>query len=354
MKILHTADIHLRAAGDDRWNALEAILDVARRQSVALIVVSGDMFDRRIDAQTLKVPLRDLLQDSPTPILILPGNHDVSALTDGDYYGENVRVIGGTGGPIDVGDVRVFGLPFERVAETKVVERLFGLRKNLRPDACNILAYHGELMDLAYAGGSFGEEEDGGYMPVRLSFFDRMGFDYVLAGHYHTNFEVLQYEGGYFVYPGSPVPVTRKEIGVRRVNLFEVGKPPQAVALDCPYYEDVRVVLDPFSDVDPLTQIRHRIETCPDRARILLTVDGFVDLAAADQTESEFGAEIEAIEHPRVERILSHWTDIGAVLGNELYKRFNRKLEGSDLVDDRRSAVRQLVIEGMMEALHAD
>ena len=35
-------------------------------------------------------------------------------------------------------------------------------------------------------------------MPVRLSYFDGMGFDYVLAGHFHTNFEVLRYEGGFF------------------------------------------------------------------------------------------------------------------------------------------------------------
>ena len=39
---------------------------------------------------------------------------------------------------------------------------------------------------------------------------------------------------------------------------------------------------------------------------------------------------------------------------NELFKRFVKKLEESKLTDERRRKIRDLVIDGMMEALHAN
>lgn len=352
MKILHSADIHLRVVGDPRWTALEAILWRAEKEGVKLVVISGDMFDRQVDTHKLKVPLRELFKDIPFQIVIIPGNHDGNSLSDGDYYGDQVRVIADASTFIDVGKVRVHGLPFEKIVGEKVIERVLSVRGNLRLDACNILLYHGELLDLSFSKDSFGEEE-AGYMPVRLSFFDDVGFDYVLAGHFHSNFEVLRYEGGYFVYPGSPVSITRKETGPRRVNLFEVGETPSAVELQTNYYEDVTVVLDPFSADDPMSVIRARLAECADAPKILLTVTGFVDLAALGKTELEFATVIRALKGDRVDAVAAHWHDISSISDSDLFKRFSEQLARTDYSAERKRAIRDLVLESMMEAKHA-
>ena len=125
-----------------------------------------------------------------------------------------VRLVEITGTPTqshDVEGVRVFGLPFEKISGDKVVERLLSMRERLRKSATNILLFHGELLDVGYSRDSYGDDEEAGYMPLRLSSLDGLGFDYVLAGHFHTKFEVQRYDGGFFVYPGSPVSITKKE-----------------------------------------------------------------------------------------------------------------------------------------------
>jgi DNA repair exonuclease SbcCD nuclease subunit len=349
VRIIHTADIHLRAVGDERWNALETILRYAEHNDAAIIVISGDMFDSHAGAQRLKVPLRELFQNIPFPIVILPGNHDARSLSSGDFFGENVTILGDATQFIDVEDVRVLGLPFEKIIGEKVIERLFAVRGNVSKDLTNILLYHGELIDVVFSREGFGDEEESGYMPVRLSFFDGIGIDYVLGGHLHSNFDVHQFDGGYFVYPGSPVSITKKETGVRKINSFEIGKPPEAVDLETHHYIDMVVKLNPFTIVDPIAEIQRRIRDCRSSACILLTVSGFVNLARLRKTESEFASEIQEVKTPQVESIASNWRDVGSILEDDIFERFEQRLFESELTEVRKVRIRELVIESMME-----
>jgi DNA repair exonuclease SbcCD nuclease subunit len=355
MKILHTADIHLRTAGDERWRALRTIINVADTEGAGLVVISGDMFDRGVDAHTLKVPIRELLQECRAKIVILPGNHDALALAAGDYYGANVHVLADADGHVDTEDVRVFGLPFEKIGGEKVIERLLSIRGRRRTDATNILLYHGELLDVLFVRGVFGEEEETGYMPVPLSAFDESGIDYVLAGHFHSNFDARQYRGGYFVYPGSPVSITRKETGVRRVNLFETGDPPRPFAIESRYYEDVVVTLSPFAGAgkDPLGTIEQRIAACAPNAHVLLTVTGMVDLTTLEMTEEQFAEAVAALSDVRVEMVAERWLDVSTVRDSELFVRFMEKLERASLPEAQKEAIRDMTLESMMEAIHA-
>ncbi len=350
MKILHTADIHLRTVGDERWCALLNILEIAKAHRVSLVVISGDLFDRPLDAHRLKPPLRDLMRSVAFPVVILPGNHDVLALRDGDDYGENVTVLASHDQHLDIGDVRLFGLPFEKIVGGKVLQRLLSIKDRRREGACNILLYHGELLDLSYSGKSFGDEEQGDYMPVRLPFFDNLGIDYVLAGHFHSNFESVRYSDGYFVYPGSPVSVTRKETGIRKVNLFEVGKPPRAETVTSFHYRDLTVYLNPFSSRGPLETIEHELRDSHREARVQLTVTGFVDLQTAGKTEKEFAAAVRELLTPRVELVSAQWRDISEVRRDPLFIRFREKLEESGHTGEAKAELRRLAMESMMEA----
>lgn len=354
MKIVHTADIHLNSTEGARWHALERVLELADGEGAALLAISGDLFDRRVDALTLKTPLRELFQRSGIRTVIVPGNHDTGALAKGDFYGNNVSILADAGQYIDVGGARVFGLPFERIEGERILQRLYRLKECLKPAASNILLFHGELVDMMFSKESFGEDEETGYMPAKLSYFDDLGIDYVLAGHFHTNFDVRRYEGGYFVYPGSPVSISKKETGIRSVNLFELGSPPAPIHLDTLYYEDVSVHLDPFEEGDPMTKVRRTIEMQDARARLLIRVSGFVDLGILGMDERMFASEIDSLRTARTESIAHEWNDINVVTENDLFARCMGKLDEKSLADEDKARIRKTIIQAMMEAARAD
>ncbi len=355
MRILHTADIHLKEVGDKRWAAFEAIVDLAEKAGISVLVISGDMFDRDVDAERLKVAVRGVFHEKPFRVAILPGNHDDRAIKEGEYFGERVTILDKPGQYVDVDEARLFGLPFEKGGAQEVLSRLFSIKGKLKQNGANILLYHGELLDRRFDRGAFGDEEEAReYMPARLSFFDDLGFDYVLAGHFHTNFDVFTYEGGYFVYPGSPVAITRRETGRRGVNLFEVGGDPKRRLLETHHVEAVQVRLSLSDRTHPVDRIASRLEACHSMAEIHLTVSGYVDLEAMGKRETDFAEAIEALRTPQVASIQQTWRDVGEILQNDIYKRFAARLEATDLPDERKADVRDLVFDAFSEAMHAD
>jgi exonuclease SbcD len=355
MKILHTGDIHLKDEGDERWAAFETIIRLADRAAVNLLVVSGDMFDRNAAADRLKPALRRLLEKKDYPVVILPGNHDDRALKAGDFFGETVTVLDRPGRTLDVGTVRLTGLPFENIGEPKVIERLRSLDPASSPAKTNILLYHGELCDKFFDRSAFGETEEREYMPARLAYFEELGFDYVLAGHFHSRFQVFAYPGGYFVYPGSPVSVSRRETGRRGVNLFETGRPPRPQWIDTFHYETVDIDLSPTSADPPLERIEARLAACHELARIDLVVRGHVNLERFGLSESALARAIgELSAGGRIENITQSWRDVSHIVENDIFKRFINLLEAEDVPGGRREAIRLLVMEAFSEAVHAD
>ncbi len=354
MKILHTADIHLRDKDDARWAAFEMIVRLADEAAVSLLAISGDMFDRNAAADRLKPAIRELLENKPYTIVILPGNHDDRALRAGDFFGESVTVLDRPGQTIDIGDVRLTGLPFENISEPKVLERLRSLDPSSSPAGTNILLYHGELCDKFFDRGAFGEAEEHEYMPARLSYFEELGFDYVLAGHFHTRFQVFSFPGGYFVYPGSPVSISRRETGRRSVNLFETGQPPGQTLIDTFHYESVDIPLSPVDAENPVDRVRIRLEACHELADIDLLIRGHASLERFGLNETSFARAINDLVTPRVKHITQNWRDVSDIVGNDIFKRFIDLLEAEDIPDGRKNEIRLLVLEAFSEVAHAD
>ncbi|HET7482432.1 MAG TPA: exonuclease subunit SbcD, partial [Actinomycetota bacterium] len=91
MRILHTGDWHVgkKLGRIDRSRETEAVLDevvaIATDQSVDLVVVAGDLFDRGLPPfQSLRLVLETLvrLADTGARVVAIPGNHDSSELFD--------------------------------------------------------------------------------------------------------------------------------------------------------------------------------------------------------------------------------------------------------------------------------
>lgn len=353
MKILHTADIHLREYEDDRWKALQKLIEVGKEENIQVFVISGDLFDRGADAENLRPKIREIFSNNGFKIFLIPGNHDCDSYKSGMYFGEDTIILNDLASPFEYKDVRIWGMPFEPIEAEKVLIKLRSLASNLTADKKNILLYHGELLDAFFSRKDFGAEGEERYMPVRLSYFKDLNIDYVLAGHFHTKFDVMTLEnGGYFVYPGSPISISRRETGRRKANIFEVGKPPRAYSLDTPHFEEVTIEFDPLKDKEPLEVVEKRFNNLHPEARVILTLKGFINGTAIGMSETELRQQLcEVVENKCDERDFRYEIkDIQTILQDDLFRTFMDKLEQTDYQEEKREQMRDIAIQAMMSA----
>jgi exonuclease SbcD len=350
VKLLHTADIHLREYHDERWEALLKLIEVGKQNNVDIFVVCGDLFDAGVDAESLRPHIREVFSNTGFKILILPGNHDIDSFKEGMYFGEDVFVLGSE--PAEYGDMRVIGLPFEPIYGEQLLTRIRNLQEILTPDRKNILLCHGELLDAFFSRTCFGDEGEGRYMPFRLSYFDDLSIDYVLAGHFHSRFDVWQMKnGGYFVYPGSHVSITKSETGQRKVNIFELGQPPREFVVDTPHYVEANIELDPFKNDNPLEIVRESLETIHPQAKVILTIRGYIDSEKIHMSESDIVALSKSLAKGQcVSEPIYEFRDIANVLENSLFQGFTKKAMEAGYAEDKLKQLQQITIQAMMKA----
>ena len=324
MKILHTADIHLKEYNDERWQALQQLIAIGREEGIEIFVISGDLFDRGIDAEDLRPHIRALFSDIGFKICLIPGNHDRDAYSGGVYFGEDAVILTDVDSPFEYKGVKILGIPFEPIEGERILHKLHVLANILTPDTINIVLYHGELLDAFFSREDFGDEGPERYMPVKLSYFKDLKIDYVLAGHFHSRFDVWSLaDGGYFVFPGSPISITKRETGQRKINLFEVGKSPQEYLLDTPHFEEVIIVCDPFSNKNPLETVKENFRSLHTNARVILTITGFINGEALGMNEQGLVEQITGFVRDRcAEPPHYEFKDIGTILEDDLFQGF--------------------------------
>lgn len=353
MKVLHTADIHLREYGDERWLTLQELVDIGRKEKIGLFAISGDLFNEGINAENLRPKIRELFSDNDFPIVLIPGNHDANSYAPGQYFGKDTHVIRDIEQPFEQGEVRVWGIPFEEIESNALLSKLRSLETKLMSDKVNILLYHGELLSTFFSFSRFdlGDEGVERYMPVKLEYFDNLNIQYVLAGHFHTKFEVLTlWNGWYFIYPGSPIAITSREVGQRKVNLFEVGKPPNEYLLDTPHYQELIIRLDPFDNKSPVKKLADCLVDLHPEAMIILSILGYVSGEAIGMNEVELKKEVDAISTTKkVVKLNYEVSDIRQILEDDLFKRFMTKLEQLEVTPEKKIEMRDIAIKAMIE-----
>jgi len=350
VKILHTADLHLKEYEDERWKALQELIRIGKKEQIEIFVISGDLFNKGIDAENLRPKIREVFSNTGFKIIFIPGNHDSDSYTKGMYFGEDTEILTDLHNPFLYKDVRIWGIPFEPAKAEDILRKLQSLANNLTSDKKNILLYHGELLDAFFSRQDFGEEGAERYMPVKTSYFKDLRFDYILAGHFHSRFDVWELDNGrYFVYPGSPISITKRETGQRKINIFEVGNPPKEYALDTPHFEELVIEFDPFADRNPIDTVKEKFSHLHPQAKIILTVKGFVNGEVIGMGETELVEQIKKITanicvEPRYE-----FKDIRMILEDDLFKNFMEKLERTDCEEEKKKQIRVITIKAMMQ-----
>ena len=186
-------------------------------------------------------------------------------------------------------------------------------------------------------------------MPVKLSYFKDLNIDYVLAGHFHTKFEIWQIDDNrYFVYPSSPISITKREIGQRKVNLFEVGTPPEEYPLDTPHFEEIILVLDPFQKSNPIELVKRRFEEIHSNAKIILKIRGYINSEYIGINEEELVKQIKEIVDKKCIDQTYEFKDIRTILEDDLFKKFLEKLESTNFNEEAKKEMSELAIKAMM------
>ncbi len=349
MKILHTADLHLKEYADERWQTLEKIFDVARQEKIDLLIISGDLFDKNYEADNLRPKIRKVFSKNGFKILIIPGNHDQDSYPSGFYFGEDVQILRDIKEPFVTQHLKVWGFPFEAIDGKEILYRLHLLSENLRENKKNILLYHGELLDAFFSRNDFGDEGRERYMPLRISYFNNLKLDYVLAGHFHSKFEVFRLkEGGYFVYPGSPISITKRETGKRCVNIFELGEPPQRYHLQTPYYEEAIIAFEPKKKINPLEEVEKRLNQLEPEAKIILRVKGFIDGEALGTNEEKLTTQIKELTAEKCIEQNFEFKDISKIMADDLWLSFREKMEFSDWDDEVKKKMQEVTLQAFV------
>lgn len=349
MKILHTADIHLKEYEDKRWETLKKLIEIGKKKKIEIFVISGDLFDEGVDAENLRPKIREIFSDTGFKIILISGNHDKDSYKSGMYFGGDVVILSDS--PFEYKNIRIVGMPFDVMGKEDVLNKLRSLKRVFTPDKKNILLFHGELLDAFFSRRDFGEEGEGRYMPVKLSYFKDLNVDYVLAGHFHSNFDVRRLEnGGYFVYPGSPISITKREVGRRKVNIFEIGKLPKEYPLDTFHFEEVTVELDPFRDEQPLEIFKKRLEGLHPEAKVILTVKGYINRKKIQLTETELINQMKETAAGKCTDVRYEVKDVQIILEDDIFKSFMERLEQAGYEEQKTEQMRNIAIKAMMEA----
>lgn len=328
-KILHTADIHLKEYNDERWQAVEELLRVAAKNKADALTIAGDLFDKDIHSQQLRDKLRVLFSRQSFQVIILPGNHDVLSYDAGEFFGENVTIITNHKKTVQVKNTSIAGIPFASLTSSQLAAQIEEASRTVDEKQPSILLIHAELIDVFFSSADFGEEGNKRYLPLKLSMFDQSPFDYLLAGHFHTRFQVKRLSnkkmsgGGYFLYPGSPVSITTKEIGPRSAGLIEIGKAPEQINVETSFYQPIKLTLKPDNDQSIIADLQAQLARLPALATGLIEVNGFFDRNQLQLTEQELYQKIKALagqHHSQLREQDFIVKDISSIINSDLYQ----------------------------------
>lgn len=234
VKFLHVADLHLgyrQYNSFDRFvdfnRAFKAALDLARDEAVDFVVICGDMFnDARASAEVM-VAVHDIISSfkrecamkfkRDVPVIAIEGNHDMSGYQSqrswmqflagiglivllsgyraGDRYVFKPWTPGETRpGYIDVGDARVYGVPFQGATTSDLFPKI-AASIDPAPGRFTILAMHfGIAQEVKNKQGvDFGE-------PGLAALREKV--QYLALGHFHKQY-TLPMQRPWIFNPGS-------------------------------------------------------------------------------------------------------------------------------------------------------
>lgn len=217
LKIIHTADIHLgskmeaklpKEKSEERKaevrESFERMLEYAKTNGVAVIMIAGDLFDSDRPLKKDKEFFYSAVKNNPElDFLYLRGNHDGMESYTEDL--PNLKTFGGEWTKYSYGDVDIYGI--ETVAENAT-----SMYTTFRADEQrkNIVMLHGQVGEVS------------GVDKVHISKLRDKNIDYLALGHIHSYSREKLDERGVYSYCGCLEGRGFDELGEKGFVLLEI------------------------------------------------------------------------------------------------------------------------------------
>lgn len=351
MKIIHTSDVHLHSKHPERMEALKEILNTAWNNEVDVITIAGDLFDSHEEAEKLRAEVRQFFSNNPFKILVCPGNHDASAYKHNLDFGSDFQALGVNAIETSSFDDKFLftGMPYYTYPTTDLMTTL-----KADENYVNILLLHCTL-DIGFLKYFFGDNENVyySYFPVTLPQLSRLGYDFFLAGHFHKEGLVKSLENnGRFIYPGSPVSITRSEQGRRQAYLIKIydkgSYEINSITLKSFYFDKFEAFLLPENQKETLLELEEWLNIRGDAGELQVDLKGYIK-----EDEKKFRHQIDSVINERAS-VYHGWVTVEHILEDDLYKNFTVELENSDLEEDKKMEVRKRFLEAFSLATARD
>ena len=286
MKFLHTADWHLgikyKQLGDKaqqarniRLKTVEKLIQKAREENVDFILISGDLFDSNQVDRSLLTAVSQIFSDiSPTPIYLLPGNHDPlgrdSLFNDPVWEKLDNLTIFTQPEPYDHGNVTIYPCPVSQKKSKDDPTQWINAQDN--PNISIGLA-HGNLQ--------VGFIDDANF-PIKPERTTISGLDYLALGEWHSLFEQPDSNGIVrTIYPGTPETTKFGEDASGQAVIVEIdvrNSPPQITPIEVGTlsWQKQEKEINSLADVQYLESELNNIPE-PENNVILLKVKGVTD-----------------------------------------------------------------------------
>ncbi|MGO1367950.1 MAG: metallophosphoesterase family protein [Senegalia sp. (in: firmicutes)] len=239
MRILYFTDTHIRGTTpkNRKDNILETLenkfnelVQLVKEKNIDFVLHGGDLFDRPDISPSIVRKFAMILNKISVPIYMIAGNHDIYGhnpntlprtmlgLFDGigilQLIGEDNTIL------LEKDDIKVqlTGSPYKYGIDSSNDKSLYLLEDKDENVDYAIHLTHGMLLDKPFIKG----------VPHTIidDILDTKA-DITLAGHYHSGFGIKEYEGKYFINPGSFIRITNsiKEINrMPRVLIIDLNK----------------------------------------------------------------------------------------------------------------------------------
>jgi DNA repair protein SbcD/Mre11 len=348
MKIVHTSDLHLSPDKPERIKALKNIISEAEQKGTELLLISGDLFDSNQDADILRPGLRDIFSSLPFRVLVIPGNHDMEAYGPDMNFGNSIEIL--TGQPfetVEFKNLTITGIPYINQDFNDLVPLL---EKSIDASKKNILMIHCSL-DIPYVGeDEYGDEKRQMYLPVSSKILGNIGFDYILAGHFHSRvIESRISEKTIFIYSGSPVSITRKEMGRRRITFLNTEAPRSErlsfLETGSFYYDKIEIDFNPGREEESITELKDRLKSYKgNEAEVEINLNGFIS-SGEKNTSKKIQEALDEMDQGKVMfNIKENYRDIKSVLEDPLYTAFKERLLKKDMDPDLKEKIENMII----------
>lgn len=233
IKILHCGDLHFdtpfsdlnrdfsEIRREDLRETFGRIVDIAKKQEVKILLITGDLFDNSSITKTTLDYIRKKLEDiKDIRVFISPGNHD--PYNEKSFYSivqwpENVHIFKNNLEEIIMEDLKlkIYGIGFSKAYERTSLLKNFKDKFSIDQDFINIMVLHG---DIAQNNGY------NDYNPITYEDIGESKMDYIALGHRHSFSGILKEKNTYYAYSGNPEGRGFDETGEKGIIMGYVSK----------------------------------------------------------------------------------------------------------------------------------